>query len=201
MYELAIGILSRPQAMLLFAAQIQEPAQETCHDTVCPASCPRSRSSRRHCFSAPAQAQDYPDKPVRLVVGMAPGGSNDSIARLIGAALQERLAQPFVVENRPGANSTMATAEIARAKPDGYNLMLVISSHVTNTMLYPESSLQARRLQTCHRYRRYAFPAGRQSRSSLPTTWPSSCNTPSLRNRPSISVHRAWARPSISPWN
>ncbi len=87
--------------------------------------------------TAPAQAQDYPDKPVRLVVGMAPGGSNDSIARLLGAALQERLAQPFVVENRPGANSTMATAEIARAKPDGYNLMLVISSHVTNTMLYP----------------------------------------------------------------
>src|SRR5690606_908213 len=84
-----------------------------------------------------AHAQDYPDKPVRIVVGMAPGGSNDTIARLMGAALQERLEQPFIVENKPGANSTIATAEIARSNPDGYNLMLVISSHVTNTMLYP----------------------------------------------------------------
>lgn len=86
---------------------------------------------------APAQAQDYPDKPVRLTVGMAPGGANDTIARLVGGALQQRLNQPFVVENKPGANSTIATAEVARANPDGYNLMLVISSHVTNTMLYP----------------------------------------------------------------
>ena len=85
----------------------------------------------------PAQAQDYPDKPVRIVVGMAPGGSNDTIARLIGAELQQRLEQPFIVENKPGANSTIATAEIARSSPDGHNLMLVISSHVTNTMLYP----------------------------------------------------------------
>lgn len=87
--------------------------------------------------AAPAQAQNYPDKPVRVVVGMAPGGSNDTIARLISAELQERLKQPFIVENKPGANSTIATAEVARVKPDGYNLMLVISSHVTNTMLYP----------------------------------------------------------------
>lgn len=86
---------------------------------------------------AQVQAQDYPDKPVRLVVGMAPGGANDTIARLVGAALQERLEQPFIVENKPGANSTIATAEIARSQADGYNLMLVISSHVTNTMLYP----------------------------------------------------------------
>lgn len=88
-------------------------------------------------LATPAQALDYPEKPVRIVVGMAPGGSNDTIARLIGSELQERLKQPFVVENKPGANSTIATAEIARTSPDGYNLMLVISSHVTNTMLYP----------------------------------------------------------------
>ena len=86
----------------------------------------------------PAAAADYPEQPVRLVVGMAPGGSNDTVARLIGSELQERLKQSFIVENRPGANSTIATAELARAKPDGYNLMLVISSHVTNTMLYPD---------------------------------------------------------------
>jgi tripartite-type tricarboxylate transporter receptor subunit TctC len=68
--------------------------------------------------AAPAQAQNYPDKPVRVVVGMAPGGSNDTIARLISAELQERLKQPFIVENKPGANSTIATAEVARVKPD-----------------------------------------------------------------------------------
>ncbi|MVW72746.1 tripartite tricarboxylate transporter substrate binding protein [Bordetella sp. 15P40C-2] len=85
-----------------------------------------------------AVAQIYPEKPVRIMVGMAPGGSNDTIARLIGSALQERLHQPFIVENKPGANSTIATAEVARAQPDGYNLMLVISSHVTNTMLFSQ---------------------------------------------------------------
>src|SRR5690606_35615024 len=86
---------------------------------------------------APAFAQNYPDKPVTVTVGMAPGGSNDTVARMISAELQTRLKQPFVVENKPGANSTIATAELARATPDGSKLMLVISSHVTNTLLYP----------------------------------------------------------------
>ena len=87
--------------------------------------------------TASAFAQDYPAKSVRVTVGMAPGGSNDTIARLISAELSERLGQPFVVENKPGANSTIATSELKRSSPDGYNLMLVISSHVTNTLLYP----------------------------------------------------------------
>jgi len=82
--------------------------------------------------------QDYPVKTVHITVGMAPGGSNDTIARLIAAQLSDRLGQTFVVENKPGANSTIATSELKRASPDGYNLMLVISSHVTNTLLYPE---------------------------------------------------------------
>ncbi len=84
-----------------------------------------------------AHADEYPSKPVRITVGMAPGGSNDTIARLISAELSEKMGKTFVVENKPGANSTIATNELKRAKPDGYNLMLVISSHVTNTMLYP----------------------------------------------------------------
>ncbi len=84
-----------------------------------------------------AIAQDYPNQAVRIVVGMAPGGSNDTIARLISSALSEKMGKTFVVENKPGANSTIATNELSRAKPDGYNLMLVISSHVTNTLLYP----------------------------------------------------------------
>ena len=84
-----------------------------------------------------AGAQDFPKKPIRLVVGMAPGGSNDTVARIIGTELSKTLAQPVVVENKPGANSTIATAEVKRAAPDGHTLMLVISSHVTNTFLYP----------------------------------------------------------------
>lgn len=85
-----------------------------------------------------AVADEYPSKPVRITVGMAPGGSNDTIARLISSELSEKMGKSFVVENKPGANSTIATSELKRSKPDGYQLMLVISSHVTNTMLYPD---------------------------------------------------------------
>jgi tripartite-type tricarboxylate transporter receptor subunit TctC len=89
------------------------------------------------CVAAPfAGAQEYPRKPVRLIVGMAPGGSNDTVARMIGAELTKTMPQPVIVENKPGANSTIATAEVKRAPPDGHTLMLVISSHVTNMFLY-----------------------------------------------------------------
>jgi tripartite-type tricarboxylate transporter receptor subunit TctC len=89
------------------------------------------------CVGAPlASAQDYPKKPVRLIVGMAPGGSNDTVARMIGAELSKTMPQPVIVENKPGANSTIATAEVKRSAPDGHTLMLVISSHVTNMFLY-----------------------------------------------------------------
>jgi tripartite-type tricarboxylate transporter receptor subunit TctC len=85
-------------------------------------------------------AQAYPAKSVRLIVGMAPGGSNDVVARMIGAELSKTMPHPVVVDNKPGANSTIATAELKRSAPDGYTLMLVISSHVTNMFLYPNLS-------------------------------------------------------------
>lgn len=84
-----------------------------------------------------ASADSYPSKPVRLMVGMAPGGSNDTVARLVAAELSKSWPQPMIVENKPGANSTIATGELKRSAADGYTLMLVISSHVTNTLLYP----------------------------------------------------------------
>jgi len=87
--------------------------------------------------SAGAHALTYPEKPVKLMVGMEPGGSNDIIARMISSELTTRLGQPFIVENRPGANSTIATNLLKRQPADGSYLMLVISSHVTNTFLYP----------------------------------------------------------------
>src|SRR5690606_18513780 len=76
-------------------------------------------------FAAPfAAAQDYPDKAVTIIVGFAPGGTNDILARLIAVKLQERLKQTFIVENKPGANSAIGNDFVARAAPDGYTLLV-----------------------------------------------------------------------------
>jgi len=83
-----------------------------------------------------ARAQTYPVRPVRLLVGYAPGGVTDIGARLIGAWLSERLGQQFVVENRPGASSNIATGTVARATPDGYTLLLASTSNAFNAALY-----------------------------------------------------------------
>ena len=83
-----------------------------------------------------ALAQAYPVRPVRLVVGYAPAGASDIAARLIGQWLSERLGQPFVIENRPGAASDIATELVAHAAPDGYTLLLASSSNAINATLY-----------------------------------------------------------------
>jgi tripartite-type tricarboxylate transporter receptor subunit TctC len=83
-----------------------------------------------------ARAQAYPTRPVRLVVGYAPGGVTDIAARQIGAQLSERLGQPFVIENKPGASSNIATGAVARAAPDGYTLLLASTSNAYNATLY-----------------------------------------------------------------
>ena len=83
-----------------------------------------------------ARAQTYPTRPVRLVVGFAPGGVVDIIGRLIGQSLSERLGQPFVIENRPGAGSNIATEAVERAPPDGYTLLLIGPPNAINATLY-----------------------------------------------------------------
>jgi tripartite-type tricarboxylate transporter receptor subunit TctC len=83
-----------------------------------------------------AKAQIYPTRPVRLIVGYATGGNADVLARLIGQWLSERLGQQFVVQNRPGAASNIATEAVVRASTDGYTLLLVGSANTINASLY-----------------------------------------------------------------
>jgi tripartite-type tricarboxylate transporter receptor subunit TctC len=81
---------------------------------------------------------DYPNRPVHLVVGYAPGGVSDILARLIGAKLSERLGQPFVIENRPGAGGNVGADEVVHSPPDGYTLLLAGMANAINVSLYPE---------------------------------------------------------------
>jgi tripartite-type tricarboxylate transporter receptor subunit TctC len=83
-----------------------------------------------------AWAQTYPSRSVRIIVGFPPGGAADITARLMGQWLSERLGQPFVVENRPGAGTNIATEAVVKAAPDGYTLLLVSVANTVNATLY-----------------------------------------------------------------
>jgi tripartite-type tricarboxylate transporter receptor subunit TctC len=87
-----------------------------------------------------AEAQSYPARPVRIVVGFTAGGSTDIGARLIGQWLQDRLGQPFLIENRPGAGTNIATESVVRAPPDGYTLLMIGPSSAVNATLYDKLS-------------------------------------------------------------
>lgn len=84
----------------------------------------------------PAVAQDYPEKPVRLVVGFAPGGGTDLLARLVGQKISERMGKPVIVENRPGANMIVGSDAVAKSPADGYTIGMAAVPSVTNPGLY-----------------------------------------------------------------
>jgi tripartite-type tricarboxylate transporter receptor subunit TctC len=85
-----------------------------------------------------ASAVDYPTRPVRLIVGYPAGGSADTVGRLLGHWLSQRLGQPFIVENRPGAANNIATEAVARAPRDGYTLLVATSSNMVNPAIYSD---------------------------------------------------------------
>lgn len=85
-----------------------------------------------------ASAQAYPARPVRIIVGLAAGGGASILAQLVAQSLSERLGQPFVIENRPGAGTNIATETVVEAPPDGYTLLMALSPNAINATLYPK---------------------------------------------------------------
>ncbi len=89
-------------------------------------------------FVSPAQAQTYPTRPIRMVVGFSPGGSPDIIARMLGVKLQEALGQPIVVENKPGATGNIGADAVAKSAPDGYTVLMGTVSLAIAVSLTPK---------------------------------------------------------------
>ena len=160
-------------------------------------------------------AQGYPGKPIRIVVGFGPGGGNDIFARLIGQKLSERLGQPVLVENKPGAGAIIATEYVAKAAPDGYTLLVGATGAMTiNPAVYsklpydtvrdfaPISMIASFPLLLSRQCRRAGEERGR-------SWWPTPRRTrrrPTMRARrppssspPSCSSRRPARRSSTSP--
>jgi tripartite-type tricarboxylate transporter receptor subunit TctC len=94
----------------------------------------------------PAAAQDYPTKPIRIIVGYAAGGGNDLIVRVMAPRIAEGLGQPVIIENKPGAQAIIATEYVAKAPPDGYTLLVgTVSSIAINSFLYTKLNFDAAR--------------------------------------------------------
>ena len=95
--------------------------------------------------TAPALAQDWPARPVKIIVPFAAGGPADIYARYIGQRLQETLGQAFVIDDRPGAGSVIGTDAVAKSAPDGYTLLLMSNAHTVNESLIPNKPFQLMR--------------------------------------------------------
>ena len=87
-------------------------------------------------MAAPARAQDYPTRPVKIVIAFPVGGLLDTVSRVVGEKLSALLGQQFIIEARPGAGGTIATAAVARSDPDGYTLMMINDNHALNPSVF-----------------------------------------------------------------
>src|SRR3546814_3041690 len=87
-------------------------------------------------LSSPAFAA-FPERPVRIIVPFSPGGGTDLISRLLGDGMSRELGQPVIVENKPGAGTTIGSDDVARSKPDGYTLLMATFAHAINPSLRP----------------------------------------------------------------
>ena len=85
---------------------------------------------------ATAQEPGYPSRPVRIIVAFPVGGLLDTVSRIVGDKLTTVLGQQFIIESRPGAGGTLATAAVARAEPDGYTLMMINDNHAVNPSVF-----------------------------------------------------------------
>ena len=129
-------------------------------------------------FGGSALAQTYPARPIRLVVGYTPGGGNDLIARIVAARLQDKLGQPVVVDNKPGAQSIVAAELVAKAAPDGYTLLIAPSGPLTiNPAVYAKLPYTIRSATSCRsrcwRSSRCCWRSAPSSRSSRCASWSS----------------------------
>ncbi len=96
-------------------------------------------------LAGPLLAQDYPTRPIRIIVPFGAGGPADVVARVLGNAMQESLKQPFVIENRPGAGAVIGTLEAAKSPPDGYTLLMMSNTQTANESLVPQRKYELMR--------------------------------------------------------
>jgi tripartite-type tricarboxylate transporter receptor subunit TctC len=96
-------------------------------------------------LAGPCLAQDYPTRPIRIVVPFGAGGPADVAARVLGNAMQESFKQPFVIENRPGAGAVIGTQEVAKSPPDGYTLLMMSNTQTANESLVPQRKYELMR--------------------------------------------------------
>ena len=94
-------------------------------------------------FAAPAQAQNYPNRTVKMIVPFGAGGPADVYARVLAKYLSDETKQSFVIENRPGAGAVIGTDAVAKSTPDGYTLLVMSNTHTTNESLLAEQAVSS----------------------------------------------------------
>ena len=119
---------------------VRRSPKEASHDALRPAS---SLALALAALAPFAAAQDYPNRPVRIIVPFAAGGPADVYARVLAQRLQDALGQPFVVDNRPGGGSVIGTDAVAKSAADGYTLLLMSNTHTVNESLMPQQAVRA----------------------------------------------------------